>query len=88
MQFAYIAWEQSYSSRVRVRLGEKHTQANMIKVSAALLLLLGSCACDPLAKEVIRAMDEVIADHVAWDDWEEWSKIMEEVDTMTHNGAL
>ena len=46
-----------------------------------MLLLLGSCSCDPLAKEVIRAMDEVISDHVAWDDWEEWSKIMEEVDT-------
>ena len=51
----------------------------MLTVSAPLLLLLGSCACDPLAKEVIRAMDEVIADHVAWDDWEQWSKIMEEV---------
>ena len=30
-------------------------------------------------------MDEVIADHVAWDDWEEWSKIMEEVDTLAYN---
>ena len=57
----------------------------MLKVSAALLLYLGSCVCDPLAKEVIRAMDEVIADHVAWDDWEQWSKIMEEV---THNDAF
>jgi len=43
-----------------------------------LFLVLGSCVGDPLAKEVIRAMDEVISDHVAWDDWEEWSKIMEE----------
>ena len=33
-------------------------------------------------------MDEVISDHVAWDDWEEWSKIMEEVDTLTYNDAL
>ena len=63
----------------------------MLRLSAPLLLLLGSCACDPLAKEVIRAMDEVIADHVAWDDWEQWSKIMEEVThyhIMTHLKVL
>ena len=39
-------------------------------------------------QEVIRAMDEVISDHVAWDDWEEWSKIMQEVERVMHNGAL
>ena len=60
----------------------------MLRVSASVLVLLGTCVCDPLAKEVIRAMDEVIADHVAWDDWEEWSKIMEEVDTLSHNDAF
>lgn len=60
----------------------------MLRVTASLLLLLGSCVGDPLAKEVIRAMDEVIADHVAWDDWEQWSKIMEEVETLPHNDAL
>ena len=32
-------------------------------------------------------MDEVIADHVAWDDWEEWSMIMAEVDTLAYNDA-
>jgi len=31
---------------------------------------------DPKAKCVIRAMDKVISDHVAWDDWEAWEKIM------------
>merc|ERR1711874_657884 len=33
---------------------------------------------DPLAKEVIRAMDKVISDHVEWDNWEKWSEIMAE----------
>jgi len=28
------------------------------------------------AKCVIRAMDDVIADHIAWDDWEAWEKLM------------
>ena len=28
------------------------------------------------AKCVIRAMDKVISDHVAWDDWTAWEKIM------------
>ena len=36
-------------------------------------------SADPLAKEVIRAMDKVIADHVEWDNWEAWYKIMQEV---------
>ena len=40
------------------------------------LAALGPGLADPLAKEVIRAMDEVISDHVEWDNWEEWSKIM------------
>jgi len=33
---------------------------------------------DPLAKEVIRAMDKVISDHVEWDNWDKWSEIMAE----------
>merc|ERR1712244_118761 len=33
---------------------------------------------DPLAKEVIRAMDQVISDHVEWDNWDKWSEIMAE----------
>jgi len=33
---------------------------------------------DPKAKCVIRAMDKVISDHVAWDDWTAWEKIMKE----------
>merc|ERR1711879_916746 len=40
------------------------------------------CHClvlpDPLAKEVIRAMDKVISDHVEWDNWDKWSEIMAE----------
>ena len=28
------------------------------------------------AKCVIRAMDKVISDHVAWDDWEAWNNLM------------
>jgi len=31
---------------------------------------------DPIAKCVIRAMDKIIADHVAWDDWEAWEELM------------
>ena len=42
------------------------------------LLLVVGAAADPLAKEVIRAMDEIIADHISWDDWEAWSKLMEQ----------
>ena len=41
-------------------------------------LLLATSQGDPLAKEVIRAMDEVIADHVEWDNWDKWSEIMAE----------
>merc|ERR1712154_537942 len=29
-------------------------------------------------KEVIRAMDKVISDHVEWDNWDKWSEIMAE----------
>ena len=32
---------------------------------------------DPLAKCVIRAMDEMISDHVAWDNKTAWTAIME-----------
>ena len=41
-------------------------------------LFLSPCLGDPLAKEVIRAMDEVISDHVEWDNWDKWSEIMAE----------
>jgi len=44
----------------------------------SLVLSLANVRGDPIAKEVIRAMDEVIADHVEWDNWEKWSEIMEE----------
>ena len=47
--------------------------------SVFLIFNLESISADPLAKEVIRAMDKVISDHVEWDNWEAWSKIMEEV---------
>ena len=50
----------------------------MLQISALLILFTAHAMADPLAKEVIRAMDEVIADHVAWDDWEKWSEIMAE----------
>ena len=46
-----------------------------------LLLCLIVCMgvrSDPLAKEVIRAMDKVISDHVEWDNWDKWSEIMAE----------
>ena len=48
---------------------------NVVLLSA---ILLATCHGDPLAKEVIRAMDEVIADHVEWDNWDKWSEIMAE----------
>jgi len=49
-----------------------------------LILLLGASVVaadidgctDPKAKCVIRAMDKVISDHIAWDDWEAWEKLM------------
>ena len=47
--------------------------------SIFVIFKLESISADPLAKEVIRAMDKVISDHVEWDNWEAWSKIMEEV---------
>jgi len=50
----------------------------MLQICALLILFTAHTMADPLAKEVIRAMDEVIADHVAWDDWEKWSEIMAE----------
>jgi len=50
----------------------------MLQFCTLLLLFTTHSLADPLAKEVIRAMDEVIADHVAWDDWEKWSEIMAE----------
>jgi len=46
--------------------------------SIFVIFKLESISADPLAKEVIRAMDKVISDHVEWDNWEAWSKIMEE----------
>ena len=33
---------------------------------------------EPLAKEVIRAMDQVIMDHTEWDNWGAWSDIMKQ----------
>jgi len=33
---------------------------------------------DPKAKCVIRAMDKVISDHVAWDDWPAWEALMKQ----------
>ena len=47
--------------------------------SVFVIFKMESISADPLAKEVIRAMDKVISDHVEWDNWEAWSKIMEEV---------
>ena len=47
--------------------------------SIFVIFKLESISADPLAKEVIRAMDKVISDHVEWDNWEAWNKIMEEV---------
>ena len=41
-----------------------------------LTALLGPGLADPLAKEVIREMDEVISDHVEWDNFEAWTEIM------------
>lgn len=41
-----------------------------------LLLHFQLVLADPRAKEVIRAMDERIKDHVAWNDWEQWGAIM------------
>ena len=41
-----------------------------------LAALLGPGLADPLAKEVIREMDEVISDHVEWDNFEAWTEIM------------
>ena len=32
---------------------------------------------EPRAKRVIRTMDRVISDHIDWDDYDAWSKIME-----------
>ena len=47
-------------------------------VLAPLLVSALVVRADPLAKEVIRAMDKVISDHVEWDNWDEWGKIMAE----------
>ena len=52
--------------------------------SVFVIFKLESISADPLAKEVIRAMDKVISDHVEWDNWEAWSKIMEEVKNYCH----
>ena len=51
--------------------------------SVFIIFKLESISADPLAKEVIRAMDKVISDHVEWDNWEAWSKIMEEVKNLS-----
>jgi len=51
----------------------------MILLKSTILICISSLTfADPLAKEVIRAMDKVIADHVEWDNWEKWSEIMAE----------
>ena len=42
-------------------------------IGSSLFLMVNS---DPHAKEVIRAMDKAISDHVAWNDWSKWSQIM------------
>ena len=47
-------------------------------ILASLLVSALVVRADPLAKEVIRAMDKVISDHVEWDNWDEWGKIMAE----------
>lgn len=54
----------------------------MFTLYISILVLIGSISADidgctdPKAKCVIRAMDDVIADHIAWDDWEAWEKLM------------
>jgi len=53
-------------------------------LSFLLLSLLSLAAADiqgctdPKAKCVIRAMDKVISDHVAWDDWPAWEALMKQ----------
>ena len=56
--------------------------------SIFVIFKLESISADPLAKEVIRAMDKVISDHVEWDNWEAWNKIMEEVLSLFRNKRL
>ena len=50
----------------------------MLKQLFILLVAHTVVQADPLAKEVIRAMDKVISDHVEWDNWDKWSEIMAE----------
>ena len=48
---------------------------------APAMLLVGAAALPypiPVAKRVIRAMDDVIANHVAVYDWDAWSAIMKD----------
>ena len=41
------------------------------------LLISGLChGQEPTAKKVIRAMDKDISNHIDWDDWDTWSKLM------------
>ena len=57
---------------------------NMTYINSMLLITLlfwQNAIADPIAKEVIRAMDEVIADHIEWDNWEEWNKLMQKVNS-------
>ena len=49
---------------------------SLLHLVLVLAALLGPGLADPLAKEVIRAMDEVISDHVEWDNFEAWTEIM------------
>ena len=57
----------------------------LISILMINLLFWQNAIADPIAKEVIRAMDEVIADHIEWDNWEEWNKLMQKVKLSTNS---
>ena len=57
----------------------------LISILMITLLFWQNAIADPIAKEVIRAMDEVIADHIEWDNWEEWNKLMQKVKLSTNS---
>ena len=65
-----------YSGREQRSVATQYPSTMRLLHLVLVLAALGPGLADPLAKEVIRAMDEVISDHVEWDNWEEWSKIM------------
>ena len=65
-----------YSGREQRSVAIQYPSTMSLLHLVLVLAALGPGLADPLAKEVIRAMDEVISDHVEWDNWEEWSKIM------------